>query len=113
MSIHNFRNEQRESFLHTVKTEAATLSKAELDGGSVIINDASGIAITLPVAATHYAGAYCLIANKGAGASTVTVAAGFGGAGSGTDTITLAQGDMASVLCDGNNWYSLHHTTGG
>jgi hypothetical protein len=97
-----------------VLTAAATLTLNQLrDHRLIVINDSSGIEITLPAASGAYSGMVRFIANKGSASSTVAVTAGFGGAGSGTDTITLAQGDMACVACDGSCWYSLAHTTPG
>ena len=113
MSIHNFMTEEAQGRKATIFTAATTMTLAQLQSfGVFIINNASGVAITVPAASAEMAGMVRLFTNKGAGNSTVVVAAGFGGAGSGTDTDTLARGDMAILYCDGSSWYSLHHTTG-
>ena len=113
MSTRNWNYQRKSSLKYTVKTASATLTKAELDNGFIVGNHASvTVALTLPAASTLYKGCRSYIANKGAATTTVAVSAGYGGAGSGTDTVTLAQGNMCVVACDGSAWYVVHHTTG-
>ena len=108
MSTRNWNFQRKGSIKYTAKTALSTLTKSELDHGIVILNHTVAFLTTLPAASSLYKGCLCRIVNKGSGASTVTVAAGFGG---GNATVTLAQGDMIAVVCDGAYWYVVHHTT--
>ena len=113
MSTRNWNFQRKNNLKYTAKTALSTLTKSELDHGFVTLNHATAFATTLPAASSLYKGCLCYIANKGAGASTVTVAAGFGGAGGTYDTLTLAQGDMYIVACDGSYWYDTGFGTAG
>jgi hypothetical protein len=114
MSRHNFGSEFSEGLNFVAKTATATLTADEINHSLVTATHASvAIALTVPAASDRYKGYHFYIACGGAAATTVVVSAGYGGAGSGTDTVTLAQGDMCELLCDGDSWYAISHTTPG
>ena len=106
MSTNRFILDKKASWRWTTVATATTLTAEETANGFVVVS--GNVAATLPVASEAMKGNTCLIAASHASGCTIVVAAGFGGAGSGTDTLTLAQGQMALVGCDGDYWYALH-----
>lgn len=111
MGPNRFPRCEREARLIVEKSATATLVASELDHTLIVVDTTDGaVALTLPAASHDMQKFHALIVNKGGNNLTVVVAAGYGGVGAGGDTITLAQGAMAEVMCDGDYWYALHHT---
>ena len=104
MSTHNVRNELRASRAGKVLTLTATttLTVAQLISYDVI--NLAGQALTLPTAAAALEGQALFIVDS-TGSGTVTGMAG------GTEYITMADGDLALVMCVNAQWNSAHHTS--
>jgi hypothetical protein len=103
MSRGHFSFNERSARDVVTKTATCTLDAAELD--FTLIKASGGAALTLPVPTADMEKFHAKIINAGSGSVTVVVAAGYGGNASSNTTVTLAQGQMCEVMCDGDYWY--------